>query len=201
MVLDSNGGGKEARLLFALEFVNMNASSKAEKRQNQKVIRSTAMKNFRRRQQSQRTQAKQASKTGSEMQHQPPTQRTRAENTRNKEGGNDGKQESTEVEREGDPDVQEASSQPMDDCTLQTAFTDAWPGSQTVCSDYNNEDYGDSEAVQVESSLTCPASNDSFSPATILGGGRIDPFRVYPAAYVGPHVHELIDHCESWSPS
>jgi hypothetical protein len=202
---DSNGGGEEGRSTFTLEFVNMNASSKAERQRNQKVIRSTAMKNFRRRQQSQRTQAKEASKAIVEVQYQPLPQRTIVKDVSNRGGGKEPKDEApqpTEIKKEQNTDRQEVSSQAMDDWISQTAFTDAWPGAQTLWSDYNDGDQvvQDVEPIQVDSGLSYPESNNSFqlvSPATMLVGGRIDPFRIYPIDYVGPHIHELVDHCES----
>jgi hypothetical protein len=181
-ILDGTGRAEEDRPSFCLEFVNMNTSSPAEKRRNQLVIRSTAMKNFRRRQQSQRTQAKEAS-------------RIKEKEMANKEDGTDHKEQYKEARKEWNQDPQDVSSEAVDDWISQTALTEPLPESRTSSSNQNDSTW-DIDFLQVESSRT---SNDFFalsSPLTHLGGGRIDPFRIYPTGHVGPHVHELIDHCE-----
>jgi hypothetical protein len=200
----SSGGGEESRPIFTLEFVNMNASSKAEKQRNQKVIRSTAMKNFRRRQQSQRAQTKEGNKTLVEVQHQVLPQRIRVQETSTRDDEKETKDknpEPTEIKIKDEPEVQGVSSQEMDDWISQTSFMEPWPRSQTIHSDFTGGDE-DVEDVDIETSLSYSPPNNFFllgSPSNLLGGGRIDPFRVYPAGYVGPHVNELIDHCESRS--
>lgn len=90
---------------------------------------------------------------------------------------------------------QDLPSLAVDDWIPQTAFTKALPKNQTSFINYDDGTW-DIEISQVESIST---SNDAFalsSLLTLLGGGRIDPFRVYPAGYEGPHVNELIDYCE-----
>jgi hypothetical protein len=169
---------------FCLEFVNMNTSSLAEKRRNQMVIRSTAMKNVRRRQQSQRTQAK-AAKEASTIKDKEIS---------DKEDGI-GHNGQHEARNEWNQYPQDVSSPAVDDWISQTAFTELWPESQTSSSNHNDSTW-DIKISQVES---IPTSNDFFalgSPLTLLEGGRIDPFRIYPTGYVGPHVDELIDYCE-----
>lgn len=34
------------------------------------------------------------------------------------------------------------------------------------------------------------------SPISPLGAGRVDPFRTYPVDFTGPHINEIMDHCE-----
>jgi len=36
-----------------------------------------------------------------------------------------------------------------------------------------------------------------FSPQTMLGAGRVDPFQCYPIK-AEPYVHNLVDHCKRW---
>lgn len=199
VVLDGNAGD-EGRSLFCLEFVSMNASSQAEKQQNQWVVRSTAMKNFRRRQQSQRTHAKEASRTNSERRPHRPPKRIKEKEIRNKEVGTEHKEQHNDVEEGSSQDLQDASSQAVDDWSFETSSHGSWLENQAASSNHNEGLWdSDSEVLQVESSPSHPTSNGFFalnSPLNILGGGRVDPFRIYPADYVAPHVHELIDHCE-----
>jgi hypothetical protein len=184
--------------LFCLEFVSMNASSQAEKQQNQKVIRSTAMKNFRRRQQTQRTRAKEASRTNSEVRpHQLP-KRTKEKEKSNKEDSRGHKEQRNDIKEESNQDLQDESSQAADDWIFETSSHASWLESQAASGNHK-EGLWDSETVQVDDSLSRVTADGLLtlnSPLNILGGGRIDPFRAYPAGYGGPHVHELIDHCE-----
>lgn len=196
VTLDGNGG-KEGRSVFCLEFVNMNASSQAEKQRNQRVIRSTAMKNFRRRQQSQRTQD--ASRTDSEICRNHLAQRTKEKKTSNKEDGEEQKEQDIYIKEGFNQDLQDASSLVADGWMFETTSNGWWLDSRTVSSSKHNEGLWDIEALQMESNPSHPTSKDFFtlnSPLTVLGGGRIDPFRIYPEEYVGPHFHELIHHCE-----
>jgi len=174
---DSNGAGVEAGAAFCLEFVNMNVSSQAEKQRNQKVIRSTAMKNFRHRQQSQRIKGRHTSKDGDGTVH---------EGQRKK------------IEDECSQDPRNASSQAMDDWISQSPLSKPWHESQAISTEYGDSPRS-SEVSQIE--VTLNDFSAVGSPMTLLGGGRVDPFRVYPVDYVAPHVHELIDHCESKSSS
>jgi hypothetical protein len=195
--LDGKGGAEEGRPAF-IEFVSMNASSHADKRRNQKVIRSTAMKNFRRRQQSQRTQTSEASGQNSETRPHHLPRRTKEKDESNEEDSTEHKEQHSNINEEFHQDLQEVPSQAVDDWATETTSIASWLESRSV-SDNHSEGPWDNEALQVERSPSHPTSNDLFassSPLDVLGGGRIDPFRIYPAAYVGPHVHELIDHCK-----
>jgi hypothetical protein len=178
---------EEDRSSFCLEFVNMNTSSLAEKRRNKMVIRSTAMKHFRRQQQSQRAQVK-AAKEASRIKDKEISDKVNVT-------CHNGQQE--EARNEWNQYPQDVSLLAVDDRIFQIAFTELRPESQTSSSNHNDNDGTcDVEVFQIERN---PTSNDFFalgSPLTLLGGGRIDPFRVYPTEYVGPHVHELIDYCE-----
>jgi len=194
---DGDGNGKESRPAF-IEFVSMNASSHADKRRNQKVIRSTAMKNFRRRQQSQRTQASEASRknrvTGP---HQLP-KRTKGKGKSDEEDSTEHKEQHSNIKEEFQQDLQEVLFQAVDDWATETASDGSWLESRSA-TDNHSEGHWDNETLQVERSPRHPTLNNLFasnSPLNVLGGGRIDPFRIYPEGYVGPHVHELIDHCK-----
>lgn len=194
------GGGEESRSVFCLEFVNMNASSQVEKQRNQKLIRSTAMKNFRRRQQSQQRQAKEASRTNSEIRPNHLRQRIKEKKISNREDEEDHKEQHSDIKEEFDPDLQDASTKAVDDWIFDTTSKGSWVESQTAASGNHNEGLWDSKARQFESSRSHPTWNDFFllnNPLNVLGGGRVDPFRKYPVGYVGPYVHEVIDHCKS----
>jgi hypothetical protein len=186
------------RPLFCLEFVSMNASSQAEKQQNQKVIRSTAMKNFRRLQQMERTRAKEASKTNSELRpHQLP-KLTKEKEKNNKEDSRGHKEQRNDIKEESNQDLQDESSQAADDWIFETSSHASWLEGQAASGNHKGGLWN-SEAMQADGSLSRATLNSLLtlnSPLNILGGGRVDPFRTYPAGYGGPHVHELIDHCE-----
>ena len=57
---ERDGSKASGRPAFNLEFVNMNVVSKTEKQRNQKLIRSTAMRSYRQKQQLQRTKEEEA---------------------------------------------------------------------------------------------------------------------------------------------
>lgn len=198
--VDGDSGQEESRpsLALTLQFVSMNVSCKAEKERNQKVIRSTAMKNFRRRQQSQRIHGKEVSKTSGETGQSP--RRVREASTSDNTSVKNLKQLPSKVKKERDIIPDEEPSQAVESSAPLSAFPKPWPEGQEIsCS---NVYYGPlpNEVDYIDCSQSDLSSNDSFSlgsPVTLLGGGRIDPFRVYP--YSSPHVHELIDHCESQS--
>jgi hypothetical protein len=176
----------------------MNVSSQAEKQRNQRVIRSTAMKNFRHRQQSQRIYTKEVWRMTSKIGPQHPPQRTKRRHTSNDGDGKVHEGQRKKIEDKCSQDPRSASSQAMDDWISQSSLSEPWYESQATSTEYG-ESLWSSEVSQVEITW-----NDFFttgSPMTLLGGGRVDPFRVYPVGYVAPHVHELIDHCESKSSS
>jgi hypothetical protein len=197
-VSDSNGAEVEARTAFCLEFVNMNVSTQAEKHRNQKVIRSTAMKNFRRRQQSQRIHAKEICRVASEIGPQHLPQRIKSRHTSNDGDGTVHEGQRKMIDDECSQDPRNASSQAMDDWISQIPLSEPWHDSQATSTEYGDVPRS-SEVSQIE--VTLNDFSAIGSPMTLLGGGRIDPFRVYPVGYVAPHVHELIDHCESKSSS
>jgi hypothetical protein len=53
------------------------------------------------------------------------------------------------------------------------------------------------EAQQYEVSETSVLAS---SPVSLLGAGRIDPFRSYPVDSATLHLHELMDHSKPWAP-
>lgn len=195
---DSNVTEVEARAAFCLEFVNMNVSSQAEKQRNQKIIRSTAMKNFRHRQQTQRIHTKEVYRMTSEIGPQHPPQRIKRRHTSKDTDGTVHGGQCKKIEDECSQDPRNASSQAMDDWISQSPLSEPWHESQAISTEYGDSPQN-SEASQFE--VTVNNFSAIGSPMTLLGGGRVDPFRVYPVDYVAPHVHELIDHCESKSSS
>jgi hypothetical protein len=195
---DSNGAGVEAGAAFCLEFVNMNVSSQVEKQRNQKVIRSTAMKNFRHRQQSQRIHTKEVCRMTNEIGPQHPPQRIKRRHTSKDGDGTVHEGQRKKIEDECSQDPRNSSSQAMDDWISQSPLSKLWHESQAISTEYGDSPRS-SEVSQIE--VTLNDFSAVSSPMTLLGGGRVDPFRVYPVDYVAPHVHELIDHCESKSSS
>ena len=200
-VVPDGNAEEQGNSLFCLEFVSMNASSKAEKQQNRWVVRSTAMKNFRRRQLSQRTHTKEASRTNSEVRPHRSPKWSKEKKIRNKEVGAGHNEQHSDIKEESDQDLQEEPYPVVDEWIFETTSHGSWFERQAA-SGSHNEGLRDSEALYVESTPSYQILNGFFalpSPLNFLGGGRVDPFRRYPGEHVGTHVHELIDHCESQS--
>lgn len=130
---EARGGGVEP-LPLDLEFVNLNVSSEAERQMNKRIIRSTAMKNFRRKQRPRQTPADTGTVNGKS--------RTKSKTS---------------------PVI------PISD-TRRASVVSSLP-----------------EKPSGGGSLTT-------SPGSILGAGRIDPFRIQPID-IGSRGVELLDHC------
>lgn len=179
-IVNSDGVLEGPAPSVALEFVNVGAISKAEKVRNQKLIRSTAMKSFRRRQQSERSlkgagSSKEAANTKSlrpmsanrsmsdEYVHSPPVLTT--------------------------------------DFSCDVPFHQLSETSRLVSGspqDRKNDHRGlvDSNRSESSSSQSSRSSSILDSPITLLGAGRIDPFQSLPVQS-SPQINELIDHCEN----
>lgn len=166
-----------------LQFVNMNAATQAERQSNRKIIRSTAMRSFRRKQHSQRNSG-QAGYTSRSAKILP----------RSEAGVNLTKFSQLE-DRESLVELSEAANDAdVSDPTDSTK----WEASGSEESSYE----GDHEfwtrnhrhrLSQIEGEIT--SSPSTGSPVTPLGAGRIDPFRVF-SADPGGQISELIDHCK-----
>jgi hypothetical protein len=176
-IVDSDSGQEGSNLVFNVEFVNMNVTSQADRQRNQKVIRSTAMKSFRRKQQLQRLQEKEGSRQdviiGNKEAHSKSKTGFHSDARNASPGSNSGWSSVATV-----PDV-------------------SW-----LVSVLPSSNSGDSGYPPGESSQTGPFISRSLrtlpiasNPTSLLGAGRIDPFRIQPVD-TGSHIHELIDHCE-----
>jgi hypothetical protein len=182
-----------------LEFVDMNDTSKEAKEMNQKVIRSKAMRSYRQKKQFQRTKEEEA-KTRN---------RARAVQPR------------SESKNDNHSKAQSQTPETINASTCEADFSDfSWLMSKPRSNNPNDVDSGREASMRRAS----PSSNHSdaasafdespqsnvlydwrtrnftqfISPVTLLGAGRIDPFRM-SSSDMGPHIHELIDHCKSVS--
>lgn len=169
-----------------LEFVDMNAASAAERKRNQKVIRSTAMKSFRRRQKSQRQEA------GIEKIEQ--------------------KERSLEVETERKPcssnikkpvsgnSLAPAAGQPqinLSDISLPVQLR--WSSTSDGSGGGEGSPQDESGGVQIKvlKEQDVEIASALNEPRSQLGAGRIDPFCRLPIDVNSlPHAPRLLDHCK-----
>ena len=170
-----------------LQFVSMNPSSQLEKQRNKKVIRSMAMKSFRRKQTSQKAQEK----TGivRELRKNIPILCPRP---------NDNVVADAAI-GEPSPWMNNLEDLPSDA---------SWSFHPSLSSRAaSNIDESDSVSILNESTpeprflrdFSTPVMSIIGSPITPLGAGRVDPFRIYPVGGKS-NIPELFDHCESRSP-
>ncbi|KUJ19512.1 uncharacterized protein LY89DRAFT_780437 [Mollisia scopiformis] len=181
--------GRKGRKKFNLEFVNMNAASAAERERNQKVVRSTAMKSFRRRQKSQREEGESSGKGKKKL------------DTTNAIVSEPSAIVKSELPVSRDPP---ASSVPTVRPSQVTYSDISWfvgsPSSSS--SDSSSGEEGSSEVKPIQMVQTAPLTQGNLqvssaytSPRSWLGAGRVDPFRVYPVDVNNTsHAPELLDH-------
>ncbi|KAL5322824.1 hypothetical protein ACEPPN_010803 [Leptodophora sp. 'Broadleaf-Isolate-01'] len=179
-----SGGGNHNVGGLDLQFVSMNPSSQLEKQRNKKVIRSAAMKSFRRKQMSQKAQDKVgpvrevvelhcSSELGAKNNSLPDTRSLSAGDGANWLGG------------------------------IEDSFSDmSWgPPTSPLSNSSSNSSESDSMSVFDEmpqvgrflSQVSTPGSSVVSSPKSLLGAGRIDPFRIYPLD-ANNTIPELFDH-------
>jgi hypothetical protein len=176
---NSDGAQETSRPLFKLEFVNVNVASEEEKRRNQKVIRSTAMRSFRRKQSQQKLKEKDG---------------------RSKVVINNNKSLISTSIRDlslDAPDQSLQSPQSTSDISEATFLEVSRLLNGSPFSINCNELSG-LEWPSPTGTLSRPSSRAmsiASSPSTLLGAGRIDPFRIQPVD-VSSNMNELIDHCE-----
>jgi hypothetical protein len=172
------GGGKASgRPAFNLEFVNMNVVSKAEKQRNQKLIRSTAMRSYRQKQQLQRTKEEEAKSRTTARGIQP---RSVSKKDDHSDAHN--------------PLLGSTNAWPSHEIDLSDF---SWLMSPSSSSDHSGSDSGTGESPRSDA-LSSVRLRDFFpdiSPVTPLGAGRIDPFRI-SSVDTSLYIHELIDHCK-----
>jgi hypothetical protein len=179
---NSDGGQGTSPPLFKLEFVNVNVASEEEKRRNQKVIRSTAMRSFRRKQSQQKLKEKDG---------------------RSKVVINNDKSLISTSVRGLSLDAQDLSPQspqsPQSTSDISEAtFLEVSRLLNGSRFSINCNELSGLEWPSPTGTLSCPSSRTmsiASSPSTILGAGRIDPFRIQPVD-VASNMDELIDHCE-----
>ena len=180
-IVTSDGVNEESIPAIALEFVNVGAVSQAEKERNQKIIRSTAMRAFRRRQQSERL-LKDDGKSKS-IASRPKIRHSRSK-------------------KDSQSDAQQTSPISNADLSPDISFSEAaFPEVSWLMSGPSNDRKADCFAL-VEwnrsgslSSQSSQAPGVVDSPMTLLGAGRVDPFRILPGDR-SSNINELIDHCE-----
>jgi hypothetical protein len=170
----SDQGGSTS--VFNLEFVNMNAGSETERQRNQQIIRSTAMKNFHHKQQLQRIQEKGGS----------------LKNVAKKK--KEAHSKSKKTSRLNDPD--DATEMSSGSSSEETVL-DLSSLVSTLSASSSDSSFGPGESSRHKdfNRLNSWALSAASSPTSLLGAGRIDPFRIQPVD-MGSHMPELIDHCE-----
>lgn len=176
--MTGNDAKVSEKLPTGLQFVNMTPASQAERQRNQKVIRSAAMKTFRRDQRLEReAKSKQVSqrKRRGAVEVRPKMKDPGQESSPSSSNSSDGGISSSDTWWQEDmlpfPSISQPSSEGDPDSKLS--------GSVVLLG---------KEKAQSASPLG--------SPVSVLGAGRVDPFRRYPIDITGPHVHEIMDHCE-----
>ena len=166
---------------LSLEFVNVGAMSPAEKERNQKLVRSTAMRAFRRRQQSERL-LKDDGKRKS-IATRPKSRPSRSKG----DSRSDGQETSTPSHTDLSPHISLSDSALSEVSSLVRGYSNDRKGDCFVFAKSNRS-----------GSVSYQSANDSAlvnSPVTPLGAGRVDPFRRLPAD-TSSQIQELIDHCE-----
>lgn len=172
----------------SLQFVNIsaNGTSEEERHRHQRMVRSAAMKSFRREQKSKQDGKK--GKSGSRSSTATPS---------------DTDPSKASIRRVTFPDIppvssaeQTESSSPSDGVVSERS----WPtGVSPVFGelDINSVDLSMHPHTEQSTALVVPQSSPTFS---YLGAGRGDPFQLY-TENAGSHAGELIDHCKSKSTS
>jgi hypothetical protein len=175
IICEGHIGKAATRPTRAMEFVNMNAVSQAERQWNRKVIRSTAMRSFRQKQRSQRVQECK-------------------ENNGYRAAG----KRPLPKPREDDPSDEGLSPGSTNTWSSKAAFSDVSLSMKTSLSSNSTDigfGLGDSSHGSALRSPSPIELSSAIGPITPLGAGRIDPFR--SISYdTGSPIHELIDHCQ-----
>jgi hypothetical protein len=175
-IVRSDGVNEDMPPRVSLEFVNVGAVSKAEKERNQKLIRSTAMRAFRRRQQSEKLlnndgKCKFTANKPKSPRHSRPKKDSQSD--------------------------EQVISPANTDLSSEVSFSEvAWlvgGSSNDRKADYLAFVEGNRRSSS--SSESSRASTVVGSPTSPLGAGRVDPFRALPVES-GSHINELIDHCK-----
>lgn len=182
----NDDGVEDSPSTFTLEFVNMGAISQAERERNQKVVRSTAMRAFRRRQQSERLLKGDEKSKGPAI--RPKTHRSRS------------KKDSQSDEKESDSLVSNT------DLSSEVSFSEVkWLVGGSSKEVERTADYlafvERKRRAGSSSSDSSRASTVVESPLSPLGAGRVDPFGILPGSSSSDsRINELIDHCEFHTP-
>jgi hypothetical protein len=179
---NSDGSKENNRPSLGLQFVNMNASSQEERQRNQKVIRSAAMRSFRLKQKLQQKEAKVGSCAQGVLSKKQQSPKSKS--------GKD-LDENYTLPRQNNGWLSEDAS------SGSSMLGSVSPPTKGIDDDFA---LGRPFRSATPCSLSSRNSPLIGSPISPLGAGRIDPFRIYPVDFTGPLVHELIDHCKSYSP-
>jgi hypothetical protein len=177
----------------------MNADSKAERQMNKKVVRSVAMRSYRQKQQSRRTKEEEA-KTRN---------RTRAVKPRSEPKRDDhsaAHSQTPGLSNAWIPAVNTSNISWLLSASPSSYLSDIDSGfGQSLGNGSLSGNHSDVDSVSGQSpqgNALCDAKSRAFtpiiSPISLLGAGRIDPFRM-SSADTSAYIHELIDHCKSVS--
>jgi hypothetical protein len=151
-----------------LAFVSMNVASDAEKQRNKQIVRSTAMKSFHRKQQLQRS-----------LESGPIDRGWYSKSKRVSHSGN-------VLLSSGWHGMFDRSSP---EGSSSDGSSSAGSSSAGSSSDGSSSDGSNAERSILRQYLS------ASTPASLLGAGRIDPFRIQPVD-LGARVDELLDHCK-----
>jgi len=161
-----------------LQFVSMTPASQAERQQNQRVIRSAAMKTFRREQRLEReAKTKEVSqrKRRGAVEVRPKMKDLAQDSSPSSSSSSDGGISSSDTWWQKDKSPFPSISRPS---------SEGGPDSKL------------SGRIELLGKEKAQSASPLGSPTSVLGAGRVDPFRRYPIEITGPHVHEIMDHCE-----
>jgi hypothetical protein len=182
--------------VIGIEFINEHTASETEKQRYRRIIRSNAMKSFRR---WQLTQHK-----------VNPKPRLLVEDNRESKGEfSPPRQQGPHVDFLPTPKIGKEPSDNLMNLTFGAIPTDTL----SSCAATNPDDdclflkskvavRGRGSIASLPLNATCQSSQSApsqswvVSPITTLGASRIDPFRVYPMVQVDAYVHEMTDHCQ-----
>jgi len=174
--MNSDGNKEDNHTPSPLQFVDVGVVSQGERERNQKLIRSTAMRSFRRKQQSERL-------LENEQSGKDVATRSKRRLSKSETYPRSARQETSPIVNSGLSDAGLVN--------LSRLMSVSSPGDDTE----NNFPFVDLDPSTSLNSQNTPALNILASPCSLLGAGRIDPFRLQPVD-TGSHINELVDHGE-----
>jgi len=166
------------------EFVNVTPASEAERERNQRVVRSAAMKTFRRQQQIEKQQTEGRKKGEKKKRPQIAPAHVKELSFRNV-----------------DPGARNAYPADINFYSMQHNARSPSRSTSSGSSDNGLEDWGFNDVRQSVPSASVHTQDFLLkSPPSPLSDGHVDPFKVYSVDLTGPRVKEIIHHCKSTRP-